>query len=134
LASVECGYRSRDELVREGPALEVVVNNRHATNPINKQLPAFLDTGAEWNLIEDTLASAALHLMHVDDQWIQTANSPTLAPVYIAQLTIPQLTYSKLQRFIGVDLGADRILLGREGLVDFLLTYSGRTGPVTLEY
>jgi len=134
LASIEWGYRSRDDLVREGPALEVVINNRNTTNPIHKQLPALLDTGAERNLIEDTLASAALHLMQVDDQWIQTAHGPALAPVYMAQLTIPQLTYSKLQRFIGVDLGTDRILLGREGLVDFLLTYSGRTGRVTLEY
>jgi hypothetical protein len=131
---MECGYRSRDELVREGPALEVVLNNRSSTNPINKQLPALLDTGAEWNLIEGTLAGAVMHLQHIDDQWIQTANGQTLAPVYMALMTIPQLTYSKLQRFIGVDLGSDRILLGREGLVDFVLKYSGRTGNVTLEY
>jgi predicted aspartyl protease len=134
LASVECGCHSRAELVREGPTLEVVINNASATNPLNKQLPTLIDTGAEWNLIEDTLATGVLHLKHVDDQWVQTANGPLLAPVYVARLTIPNLTYSKLQRFVGVSLGADRILLGREGLQDFVLTYLGRSGKVTLEY
>lgn len=134
MASIECGHQSRDELLREGPTLEVVINNRSATNPINKHLPALLDTGSEWNLIEDTLASAALHLKHIDYQWVQTANGPARARVYMGQLTIPNLTYSKLQRFVGPDLGADRIVLGREGLADFLLTYSGRLGRVTLEY
>lgn len=134
MASVECGSNSRAELVREGPTLEVVINNTSATNPLNKQLPTLIDTGAEWNLIEDTLATGVLHLGHVDDQWIQTANGAVLAPVYIARLTIPSLTYSKLQRFVGVSLGADRVLLGREGLQDFVLTYSGRSGKVTLQY
>lgn len=114
--------------------LWAIISNRSATIPFNKQLQAFLDTGFEWSLIEDTLATAALHLMHVDDQWIQTANGQALAPVYLGQLTIPNLTYTKLQRFIGVDLGANRVILGREILQDFLLTYSGRSGRVTLEY
>jgi gag-polyprotein putative aspartyl protease len=134
LASIECGYQSHDELVLEGPMLWVVISNRSATVPLNKQLQAFLDTGSEWSLIEDTLATAVLHLMHIDDQLIQTANGPALAAVYLGQLTIPNLTYSKLQRFIGVDLGADRVILGREVLQDFLLTYLGRSGKVTLEY
>jgi predicted aspartyl protease len=134
LASVECGHPNRDELLREGPTLEVVISNRSATGPLSKRLPALIDTGAEWNLIEGTLATAVLHLMHVDDRWVQTANGPTLAPVYMGQLTIGALKYSKLQRFVGLDLGADRVILGREVLADFLLTYSGRSGKVTLEY
>ncbi len=134
MASVDCGSQSRDDLVREGAGLDVLVNNRSTANPFNKQLPALIDTGAEWNLIEDTLATAVLHLKHIDDQWVQTAAGPTLAPVYLAQMTIPNLTYSKLQRFVGASLGADRILLGREGLQDFVLNYSGRTGRVTLQY
>lgn len=131
MASIECGHQNRGELLREGPTLELVISNRSAGNPLNKQLPALIDTGAEWNLIEDTLATGVLHLRHVDDQWIQTAAGPSLAPVYLAQITIPNLTYSKLQRLIGVNLGADRILLGREGLQDFILNYSGRSGKVT---
>jgi predicted aspartyl protease len=134
LASVECGYASHDELVREGPSLYVIVNNQSGTDPVNRHLPALIDTGAEWNLIEGTLASGVLHLRRIDDQWIQTANGATLAPVYSAQLTVAGLTYSKSHRFIGVSIGADRILLGREGLQDFVLTYSGRTGKVTLQY
>ena len=120
--------------MREGPTLEVVVSNRSSRNPISKQLPALLDTGAEWNLIEDALATGALHLVPVDHEWIQTASGPALAPVYMGQLIIPGLTYSKIQRFIGVELGAERVVLGREGLGDFSLTYSGRSGKVTLEY
>ena len=134
MASVECGFRSPDELVREGPLLDVFINNRSAAIPLNKQLTALIDTGAEWNLIEDTLATGVLRLKHVDYQLIQTAAGQTLAPVYLAQITIPSLIYSKVQRFVGVNLGADRILLGREGLHDFLLTYSGHSGRVTLEY
>jgi predicted aspartyl protease len=134
LASIECGYHTRDELVRLGPTLWAIIGNRSATIPLNKQLEAFLDTGSEWSLIENTLATAALHLMHVDDQWIQTANGQALAPVYLGELTIPNITYTKLQRFIGVDLGTERVILGREILGDFLLTYSGRSGRVTLEY
>jgi hypothetical protein len=52
----------------------------------------------------------------------------------MAQITIPQLTYSKLHRFIGVNLGSDLAIVGREMLADFRLVYSGRTGSVTLEY
>ena len=131
---MECGCVSRDELVREGPSLDVIINNQSGTNPANRQLSALIDTGAEWNLIEGTLAAGVLHLRHIDDQWVQTANGPTLAPVYSAQLTIPNLTYSKAHRFIGVSIGVDRIILGREGFQDFVLSYSGRSGKVTLQY
>jgi len=114
--------------------LFAIVGNRSATIPLSIQLQALLDTGAEWNLIEDALATATLHLMHIDDQLIQTANGPVTKPVYMAQLGIPALTYSKLHRFIGVDLGEDRVLLGREVLRDFKFTYSGRSGKAKLEY
>lgn len=134
MASVECGSTGRDDLVREGPSLDIVINNRSAVAPIHRQLPALIDTGSEWNLIEATLAAGVLHLRHIDDQWIQTASGPALAPVYAAQLTIPTLTYSKSQRFIGVNIGSDRVILGREGLADFILTYRGRSGRVILEY
>ena len=105
MATVECGFSSRDQLVREGPSLEIVVNNRSVASPVHKQLPALIDTGAEWNLIEDTLASGVLHLKHIDNESVQTAGGPMLAPVYLAQMTIPKLTYSKVHRFIGVNLG-----------------------------
>jgi predicted aspartyl protease len=134
LATVECGSTGRDDLVREGPSLEIVINNGSTITPAHRQLPALIDTGSEWNLIEVTLAAGVLHLRHVDDQWIQTANGQTLAPVYSAQLTIPTLSYSKSHRFVGVNIGADRVVLGREGLADFILTYRGRSGRVILEY
>jgi len=105
LATVECGSTGRDDLVREGPSLEIVINNGGATTPAHRQLPALIDTGSEWNLIEVTLAAGVLHLRHIDDQWIQTANGQTLAPVYSAQLTIPTLSYSKSHRFVGVNIG-----------------------------
>ena len=134
MATVECGSTGRDDLVREGPSLEIVINNGSATTPAHRQLPALIDTGSEWNLIEGTLAAGVLHLRHIDDQWIQTANGQTLAPVYSAQLTIPTLSYSKSHRFVGVNIGADRVVLGREGLADFILTCRGRSGRVILEY
>ena len=92
MASVDCGSNTPSGLVRDGPSLDVIVNNRSTSNPINKQVLALIDTGAEWNLIEDTLAAGVLHLKHVDNQWIQTASGANLAPVYLAQIIIPNLT------------------------------------------
>jgi hypothetical protein len=76
----------------------------------------------------------ALHVMHIDYRLIQTPSGAITAPVYMGQLTIAGLNYSKLHRLIGVDLGANRVILGREALQDFTLTYSGLSGKVTLEY
>lgn len=109
------------------------VGNRSSTIPLNKLLTALIDTGSEWNLIQDSVAGA-LHMMHIDDKWIRTANGPVLAPVYMGQLVISALTYTKLHRFIGVDIDADRVILGRETLRDFSLTYYGRSGKATLDY
>ena len=131
---MDCGAVGPDELVRDGPTLEVIIGNTSRVNPRNQRLPALIDTGAEWNLIEDTLARGALLLQPVEDQLIQTANGPVVAPIYIARLMVPSLMYSKLHRFIGVNLGADRVLLGREGLQDFVLNYSGKSGRVTLQF
>jgi predicted aspartyl protease len=134
LATIECGYRSRDELVREGPALSIILSNRSATIPLSKQIPALIDTGSDWNLIESAIAATTLHMMHIDNRSIQTANGITMAPVYLGQLIIPGLNYSRLHRFIAAELGAERAILGREVLRDFVLTYSGKSGRVTLEF
>jgi hypothetical protein len=114
--------------------LEVIINNTQPTKLVNRRIDAILDTGSEWSLIEDTLASTVLYLPVIDRQIIQTAMGSGSRLVYIAELTIPQLTYTKLHRFIGVNLGSDLAVLGRELLADFRLVYSGRTGSVTLEY
>ena len=134
MASIECGRQSRDILISEGPSVDVIINNQGVVRSANQQLSALIDTGAEWNLIEETLASTTLNLKCIDYKWIQTAKGPSLARVYQGLLVIPSLTYSKPHRFIGADLGADRAILGREALADFLLTYSGRSGRVTLEF
>lgn len=135
MATLECGHHDRDGLIREGPTLDVVLNNLRVTNSINKQLSALVDTGAELNMIEDTLAAGAvLSLKVVDVETVQTANGAANRPIYEARLTVPKLTYSKLHRFVGVNLGADRVILGREFLADFRLTYSGRSGKATLSY
>lgn len=134
MATLNYGQSSFDLLILRGPALEVVINNQQPTNPVNRQVDAILDTGSEWSLIEDSLASAVFYLPVIDWQQIRTAMGWGRRPVYMAQLTIPPLTYSKLHRFVGVNLGSDLAILGRELLVDFRLVYSGRTGAVTLEY
>jgi hypothetical protein len=134
LASLNCGQASFDLLILRGPTLEVIINNRQSAIPVDRQLDAILDTGSEWSLIEDTLASAVFYLPVIDWQQIRTATGWGRRPVYMAQLTIPALTYSKLHRFIGVNLGSDLAILGRELLADFRLVYSGRTGSVILEY
>jgi hypothetical protein len=134
LASLNCGHPRIDLLISHGPVLEVIINNTQLTNLVNRRINATLDTGSEWSLIEDTLASTVLYLPVIDRQIIQTAMGSGSRLVYIAELTIPQLTYTKLHRFIGVDLGSDLAVLGRELLADFRLVYSGRTGSVTLEY
>jgi hypothetical protein len=53
-----------------------------------------LDTGSEWSLIEDRIATAALHLMNIDYRLIQTASGAITAPVYMGQLMIAGLTVS----------------------------------------
>jgi predicted aspartyl protease len=113
---------------------DVIVANRSSTIPLNAQYRALLDTGAEMNLIDQHEATTALHLMHIDDATIQTANGPQAAPVFMGQLTIPGLTYSKLHRIVGANLGDRLVVLGRDTLQDFTLSYSGRTGSVTLHY
>ena len=134
MASLNCGHPRIDLLISHGPVLEVIINNTQPTKLVNRRIDAILDTGSEWSLIEDTLASTVLYLPVIDRQIIQTAMGSGSRLVYIAELTIPQLTYTKLHRFIGVDLGSDLAVLGRELLADFRLVYSGRTGSVTLEY
>jgi len=134
LASIDCGCTSAAALVREGPVHEVVIANRSSTIPVNATYLALLDTGSEPNLIDEHQAREVLHLMHIDDTLIQTAKGSQLSPIFMAQLTIPGLTYSKLHRFVGADMGARKVLLGREALQDFTLSYSGRTGSVTLNY
>ena len=106
---MECGFANHDELVRQGPSLEVIINNQSGTIPVNRQLPALIDTGSEWNLIEATLAAGVLHLRHVDDQWIQTANGQTLAPVYSAQLRFPGSLIPN--RIASLESASDRTVL-----------------------
>jgi hypothetical protein len=134
LASLNCGHPRIDLLISHGPVLEVILNNTLTTNLVNRRVDAILDTGSEWSLIEDSLASTVLHLPVIDRQIIRTATGSGSRLVYIAELTIPQLTYTKLHRFIGVGLGSDLAVLGRELLADFRLVYSARNGSVTLEY
>jgi len=134
LASLNSGHPRTDLLISHGPVLEVILNNTLTTNLVNRRVDAILDTGSEWSLIEDTLASTVLHLPVIDRQIIRTAMGSGSRLVYIAELTVPQLTYTKLHRFIGVNLGSDLAVLGRELLADFRLVYSARNGSVTLEY
>lgn len=120
--------------MRDGPVHDVVIGNRSSTLPLNATYPALLDTGSEPNLIDKHEATDVLQLMHIDDTPIQTASGSQTAPVFMAQLTISGLTYSKLHRFVGANLGERKVLLGREALQDFALLYAGRTGNVTLRY
>ena len=135
---------SPDALALHGPTLRVEIGfdpdfssggSGHPNLPI-EQFPAIVDTGAEENYIDSTLAEELRLPMLQDRQTISSALGSAEVSVYAAQIYIPALEYTIVGDFAGINLAsgdlAHRAVIGRSFLRGFTMLYEGQTGVVTL--
>jgi len=100
-----------------------------------KALWALVDTGATESHIDEALAKS-LGLPLVDKRSYAGTGGLRPADVYLAQIHIPNLSFTLYGEFAGVDLFGGgqqhRALIGRTFLRNFTMIYEGITGTVTL--
>ena len=130
-------------LVRLGPTLLVQIGFDQAFQPDTatppslpeSQLAALVDTGASDSCIDSDVARD-LQLPVVDQRRIAGIQGPYTTNVCLAQMHIPDLSFTVYGRFAVVHLAAGGqphfALLGRDFLRHFSMTYEGRTGSVTI--
>ena len=135
---------SPDALALHGPTLRVEIGfdpefpsggSNRPNLPIDR-IPALVDTGAEDNYIDSTLADELRLPVLEDRQMIAGALGTDEVDAYIAQIYIPGLEYTIVGNFAGIHLASGglrhRAVIGRSFLRDFTMVYEGRTGIVTL--
>jgi len=97
---------------------------------------ALIDTGAQNNRIDHEFARA-IGLMPFGYVQVSGVGGYFDTETYTAHAYLPVLDYTVTGRFIGANLlsaGQPRaVILGREFLASFTMTYDGGTGTVTLE-
>lgn len=140
---VEIVLFSSDDLIREGPSLNVHVgfdsayNSKSAKRPQSQILDvrALIDTGATMSSIDTDLADK-LKLPRVDQQPVAGVSGKDMMPVFLAQIYVPDLSFIIYGRFHGARLTEGgipyQVLLGRSFLSHFIMTYDGIKGQVTL--
>ena len=150
MPTVDCGFpdipeQDRSALLAEvGPTVPVQIGFDlgfdQSTNPapdIPPDLfPALVDTGASANSIDADLA-ARLGLPVIDlDTEVSGSAGRHLADVYLARIHIPGLDRTISGRFTGIKLASGgqlhSAIIGRSFLKDFVLSYDGRTGEVSV--
>ena len=150
MPTVDCGFpevpaQDRRSLLAEvGPTVPVRIGfdpGFDETESLNPDIPpdlfpALVDTGASANSIDADLA-ARLGLPVIDvDTAVSGSAGRHLADVYLAQVHIPGLDRTISGRFTGIRLAAGGQLhgaiIGRSFLRDFVLSYDGRTGEVSI--
>jgi hypothetical protein len=150
MATTKCGFDSvpgahgRDLLVGSGPTLIVQIGFDPAYDPKQhhrapalpqQQLLALVDTGATESCIDGGLAMR-LNLPVIDRRRVSGVHGAGEVNVHLAQLHIPNLSFTVWGPFCAVDLiaggQAHHALIGRTFLQNFTMTYEGRTGTVTL--
>ena len=135
---------SPDALALYGPTLRVEIGfdpdfpsggSVRPNLPIDR-VPALVDTGAEDNYIDSTLANELRLPVLEDRRVIIGALDSNEVDAYIAQIYIPDLEYTIVGSFAGIHLASGglrhRAVIGRSFLRHFTLLYEGRTGIVTL--
>lgn len=134
---------SQDLLARFGPTLFVLIGFDQTYNPRvsprpslpQLELPALVDTGASESCIDSALAQR-LDLPAVDTGYISGVQGASETTFYLAQIYVPRLNWTIYGRFAGVHLTTGgqphNALMGRDFLRNFVLTYEGRTGDVTI--
>lgn len=146
--AVSCGFDLASggaaQLVTVGPTLIVNIGFDPAfkgggpvgvPNLAQVGVPALVDTGAGASFIDEALAQA-LGLPVVDRQRISGSNGAHEVNMYLAQIHVPQLPFTQLGSFGGVQLAAGgqghRALIGRTFLRHFIMTFNGMSGEVEL--
>ncbi len=136
------GVSATDLLARIGPTLKVGLgfdpdfDPKHASR--TPRLPvdglwALIDTGASVCCIDSTLAMH-LELPLVDKGYCDGISGLIEVDMYLAQIHVPNLQFTLYGKFAGVDLGRGdhRVLLGRDFLRHFVMTYDGPSRAVFL--
>ena len=143
MPELECGFTSGDVLFAVGPTTYVLVGfdpewlGADTGTPAipDGQHAALIDTGAIESCIDDSLAQR-LGLPAIDRETIAGVSGPMEATRCAAQLHFPELSSTLHGIFSGVRLAEGGqphvVLLGRDLLQHFTMTYDGRTGRVTL--
>ena len=98
-------------------------------------LPALIDTGAQYSHIDSALA-AKLGLPIIDKCRVSGSSGPHEVDVYLAQMHVPGLNFTQYGAFAGAELSkgmAEHLLLiGRTFLTQFKPIYDGVAGRVIL--
>lgn len=141
---VEFGFAKNPKLLAyHGPSLKVEVgfdktwNAADGGRPHSRgfDLEALVDTGAQESCI-DRLLAAELKLPVCDRQSVCGVGGVQEVEVFLAQIYLPRLNFTNYGKFAGVTLKESghrqHILLGRDFLAHFVLTYDGLTGLVSL--
>ena len=142
--TTSCGFENQpDLLVAYGPTLRVQVGFDGRFTPgsgMRPELPpdqyqALVDTGAAATCIDADLA-ARLGLPVVNQQRVASPLGAGNLYIHLAQLILPGMDSPFYGEFLGAHLAAGRqphsILIGRDFLRHFIMSYNGITGAVTI--
>ena len=143
MPTINCGFGNPYELALKGPtiAVEIGIDLDFRPGPElrpalpSNLLPALVDTGALESCVDDELATR-LNLPIVNHGQISGVGGTLNVNEYMAQIYIPELNFTILGPFAGVQLTAGGqshyALLGRTFLRHFNMAYEGRTGSVII--
>ena len=138
------GDEATTALQRIGPTIGAIVglDTGHERGRVSvapscfREVEALIDTGPSVSCIDKALATA-LRLPFVGLQSASGIGGSESVPLFLAQLNVPLLNFSRYGRIAAVKLteGGQRhaVLLGRDFLRRFRMTYDGRSGLVLIE-
>ena len=143
MSATNCGFGNPYELALRGPTISVEIGIDSDFRPgpgLRPELslnlfPALVDTGASESCIDDELAMR-LNLPIVSHRQVSGVGGTVDVNEYMAQIYLPELNFTILGPFAGVQLiaGGQRhyALIGRTFLRHFNMAYEGRTGSVII--
>ena len=129
-----------DCLVEAGPMVVVWIGydhefhpgDRHGPNLSNTPYNAIVDTGTRDSCIDSDLATE-LNLPILGQRRLTGVNGSRTVNVYCAQVYFPDLGFLSSHQFPGANLGKPHhVLIGRDILQNFTMTYQGQTGVVSI--
>lgn len=136
------GVLARDLLVQIGPTLKVDLGfdesydvdrpSQLASLPVEGAW-ALIDTGASTCCIDGALARQ-LGLPIIDQRTYAGIGGSIEVDMHLAQIRAPALSFTLYGSFAAVDLtdGRHPVLIGRDFLRHFVMTYDGLSGAVSL--
>ena len=143
MPSSNCGFGNSYELTLRGPTIsaEIGIDPDFQPGPglrpalPSNLLPALVDTGALESCVDDELAMR-LNLPIIGRRQVSGVGGTPEVNEYMAQIYVPELNFTILGPFAGVQLtaGGQRhyALIGRTFLMHFNMAYEGRTGSVII--